>query len=71
VTDVTAAVINPAEVFLADVNVLSLADRLVRLRFTLGSDPAPPAPPPALPANCPQGQALITLHMRLAMVPTR
>jgi hypothetical protein len=71
VTEVTAAVINPAEMWLGEVDVLKLEDRSVRLRFTLGSDPAPPAPPPSPPAHCPQGQALITLHMRLAVLPTR
>jgi len=71
VTEVTAAVINTAEMPLAEVDVLKLEDRSVRLRFTVGSDPAPPAPPPASPAHCPQGQELITLHMRLAVALTR
>jgi hypothetical protein len=66
VTDATATVLNPHEVKLTDITVLKLEDRSVRLRFTLGGAPAPPGPP----TDCPQGQALISLVLRLAVTPT-
>jgi hypothetical protein len=66
VVDATAGLVSPHEVRLADITVLSLEDRSVRLRFTLGGSPTPPAPP----ASCPQGQALVTLHLRLAVTPS-
>jgi hypothetical protein len=45
--------------------VLKLEDRSVRLQFTLGGEPTPPAPA----NNCLRGQALITLRLRLAVTP--
>jgi hypothetical protein len=51
VTDATATLVNPREVRLTDITVLELEDRSVRLRFSLGSLPGPPAPP----TDCPQG----------------
>ena len=66
VTDATATLVNPREVRLTHITVLKLEDRTIRLQFTLGSFPAPPAPP----TDCPQGQALITLHLRLAVTPS-
>ncbi len=64
VADVTAALTTSHEVPLADINVLKLEDRIVRLRFTLGGDP----PPPVRPTDCPHGQALVTVHLRLAVM---
>jgi hypothetical protein len=61
VTDAT--LVNPREV--TDITVVKLEDRSVRLRFSLGSFPGPPASP----TDCPQGQALVTLHLRLAVTP--
>jgi hypothetical protein len=66
VTDATATLVNPREVRLTGITVLKLEDRSVHLQFTLSSFPAPPAPP----TDCPQGQALITLHLRLAVTPS-
>jgi hypothetical protein len=66
VTDASATLVNPREVRLTDITVLKLEDRSVRLRFTLGGMPASPAPS----TDCPQGQALISLHVHLAVTPT-
>jgi len=63
--DATATLVNPREVHLTDLTVLKLEDRSVRLRFTLGGEPTPPAPP----NDCLRGQALITLRLRLAVAP--
>jgi hypothetical protein len=64
-TDATATLVNPHEVHLTDLTVLKLEDRSVRLRFTLGGEPTPPAPP----TDCLRGQALVTLRLRLAVAP--
>jgi hypothetical protein len=61
--DVSADFVNRREVRLADVSVLNVQDRSVRLRFTLGGVPAPPAPPRA----CPQGQALVSVRVNVAV----
>ena len=55
VVDAQAAFLNPHEVRLAEVTVLTLEDRSVRLRFTVGGWPSPAA----RPASCPRGQALV------------
>lgn len=64
--DATAAFVNPHEVRLGEVTVLKLQDRFVRLRFSLGGVPSPPSPP----ASCPQGQALVTVRVNVAVART-
>ena len=66
VVDATASFVNPHEVSLAEVTVLTLAERSVRLRFSLGGVQSPPGPP----ASCPQGQALVSLHISVAVART-
>ena len=63
VVDAQAAFLNPHEVRLAEVTVLKLEDRSVRLRFTVGGGLVPAAPP----ASCPQGQALVSVHVNVAI----
>jgi hypothetical protein len=65
-TDATAQLIGPRERPLGDLTVLRLDDRAVHLLFTVGATSAPPAPP----SDCPQGQALMALHLRLAATRT-
>jgi hypothetical protein len=49
-----------SDVALYFLTVLRLEDRSVNLRFTLGgAQPSPPSPP----AACPQGQALVSVHL--------
>jgi hypothetical protein len=62
-TEATASIAAPREVRVGDVSVLRLDDRALRVQFTLGGYPGPPVPP----APCPQGQALITLRLRVAV----
>jgi len=64
--DASASFTNPRAIRLAEVTVVKLEDRLVRLRFTLGGLPRTPAAPTA----CPQGQALVSVHLNLAVTRT-
>lgn len=61
----TAHVVSRTSLRIADVTVLSLKDRSVKLRFTLGG-----TPPPATPAPWPQAQALILVRVNLVLLPT-
>jgi len=61
--DVSADFVNRREVRLAEVSVLDVRDRSVRVRFTLGGAPAPPSPPRV----CPQGQALVSMRVNVAV----
>ncbi len=64
--DASASFLNASEVRLADVSVLRLTDRSVRLRFTMVG-----VPPPAytVPGACRQGQALLTVRLNLVVLP--
>jgi hypothetical protein len=61
--DATASFTNPYALRLGDITVLSLEDRVVKLRFTmLGLRPSP------LAAPCPAAQALITVAVNLVVL---
>jgi hypothetical protein len=62
--DATAAFVQPHEVRLAEVTVLKLQDRSLRLGFTLGGVRSPPG----VPLTCPQGHALVSLRVNVAVV---
>ena len=62
--DATAAFVQPHEVRLAEVTVLKVQDRSLRLGFTLGGVRSPPG----VPLTCPQGQALVSLRVNVAVV---
>jgi hypothetical protein len=64
--DASASFTNSRAIRLADVSVLKLEDRLVRLRFTLGGL----ARTPSAPTTCPQGQALVSVHLNLVVTRT-
>jgi hypothetical protein len=61
----TARLVDRQSLRSADVTVLSLADRAVKLRFTLGG-----ASPPPQTASWPQGQALVAVRINVITVPT-
>jgi hypothetical protein len=67
--DATASLTNLHELRFADVTILNLEDRSVRLRFTLGGIP-PLLAPPLASSDLP-GQALVTLHLKLAVARDR
>lgn len=58
--DATARVVDRRALRLADVRIVSVEDRTVTLRFSIGG-----APPPVGPAPWPVGQALIVLRVHL------
>jgi hypothetical protein len=58
--DATASVIEPRSRHLADVTVLSLRDRTVKLRFTMTGVPLPP-----FSATCTPGQALVSVRVNV------
>jgi hypothetical protein len=60
VLDVTPALIHSEEVRLADISVIQLGDRSVKLRFSVGG-----GSPSPWTRECQQPQALITLRMTL------
>jgi hypothetical protein len=62
--DASATLTNRKALRLGDVKVLTFTNDVVKLRFTLGGEP-----PPRPPAPCPQGQALITLHVTVVKTP--
>ncbi len=63
--DASASFLNATELRLADVSVLRLNERSVRLRFTMVG-----VPPPAysVPGACRQGQALLTVRLNLVVL---
>jgi hypothetical protein len=61
--DETAAFAHPHEVRRAEIAVLNLQERSVRLRFTIGDVPSAPTPP----VSCPQGQALVTVPISVVV----
>lgn len=65
VVEATASIATAREVRFADVAVLKLEDRSVRLRFTVGG--GAPLSNPGVPP--PYGQALVTVHLRVAVLP--
>lgn len=64
--DASASFMNANELRLADVAVLRLNERNVRLRFTMVG-----VPPPAfsVPGACHQGQALLTVRLNVVVLP--
>ncbi len=64
--DASASFLNATELRLADVSVLRLNERSVRLRFTMVGVPPPPY---AVPGACHQGQALLTVRLNLVVLP--
>ena len=64
--DASASFLNATELRLADVSVLHLNERSVRLRVTMVG--VPPAPY-AVPGACRQGQALLTVRLNLVVLP--
>ncbi|MGE5246608.1 MAG: hypothetical protein ACM3SQ_20460 [Betaproteobacteria bacterium] len=66
--DAQATMSGTTAVRLADVTVLALQDRTVRLRFTMVGIP-PPAFPAAFPPPCQQGQALVTVAVNVVVFP--
>lgn len=64
--DASASFLDATEVRLADVSVLRLNERSVRLRFTMVG--VPPAAY-AVPGTCRQGQALLTVRLNLVVLP--
>jgi hypothetical protein len=62
--DAVPRLIAPHEVAVGEATLLTLDDRSIRLRLTMGTDPQPLASAP-----CRSGQALITLRVRVAVVP--
>ena len=56
----TASFVQPESIRLAEVTVLTLDDRTVRLRFTLAG-----TPPPPYATTCQPGQALVTVRIDL------
>ena len=64
--DASASFLNATELRLADVAVLHLNERSVRLRFTMVG--VPPAAY-AVPGACRQGQALLTVRLNLVVLP--
>jgi hypothetical protein len=74
--DATASVVNPRSLRLADVTVLGLQDKLVKLRFTMmgaapPAFPGPSVPPAPFSPACPQGQALVTVGVNVLVLPRR
>lgn len=68
VAEATAGLQNPRGLRLGDLSMVKLEDRLVQLRFTLGGLPVPPLlVEPTVPHDCPLGQALVSLHLTLAV----
>lgn len=66
--DASASFLNATELRLADVAVLRLNERSVRLRFTMVGVPPPPY---AVPGACHQGQALLTVRLNLVVLPAQ
>jgi hypothetical protein len=66
IVDATASVDVPRELRLADIRVLGLDDRSVRVRFTIGGGERLDSP--AIPPQ--YGQALVTVHLRVAVLCT-
>lgn len=64
--DATASFTRARSVRLADVTVLALDDRTVRLRFTLAGVPPPAFAPPG---PCLPGQALVTVRVNVVSFP--
>jgi hypothetical protein len=60
----TARLVSRTALPVATVTVLSLDDRVVKLRFTVGGPP-----PPTPPASWPAAQALIVVRMSLVVLP--
>jgi hypothetical protein len=58
--DATASVIEPRSRHLADLTILSLQDRTVKLRFTVTGIPLPP-----FSAPCTPGQALVSVRVNI------
>jgi len=59
--DVAPALVHSEEVRIADISLVGVGDRSVRLRFSVGGGPPSPET-----RDCPQPQALITLRVTLA-----
>jgi hypothetical protein len=62
--DATASFLNAPSLHLADVTVLSLRDRTVKLRFTMAG--IPPAP---FSTTCAAGQALVSVRVNVLVLP--
>ncbi len=62
--DATASFKKPQSLRLADVTVLSLHDRTVTLRFTMGGIPLPP-----FSTTCTPGQALVSVRVNTLTLP--
>jgi hypothetical protein len=62
--DATPRIVMPRELAVGEATVVRRDDRSVRVRFTVGSDPLPPTE-----RLFHYGQALITLRVRVAIVP--
>lgn len=64
--DATASLTTPKALRLGDVTIAELADRVIKLRFTMpGAPPSLFAPPNRV---CPQGQALVTVRVNVVVL---
>jgi hypothetical protein len=62
----TASFLEATSLRLAEVQVLDLKDRSVRVRFTMVGVPPPRY---SIPGTCRQGQALLTVRLNVVVVP--